>query len=137
MARKVSFSYIVTKGEPEIVLIKHDSCSGNTTSKSGLWLGSRGRTGVRGYVHGADRYPGSKCRRLAVCGAGVDWLANESICNVDDDRTLHGTGYGLLSIYAPAATRQRHETSDTLQTETATELSRPAARLTIYLTIIL
>ena len=39
-ARKVSFSYIVTKGEPEIVSIKHDSCSGNTTSKSGLWLGS-------------------------------------------------------------------------------------------------
>jgi len=36
VARKVSFSYIVTKGEPEIVLIKHDSCSGNTTSKSGL-----------------------------------------------------------------------------------------------------
>jgi len=96
VARKVSFSYIVTKGEPEIVLIKHDSCSGNTTSKSGLWLGSRGRTGVRGYVHGADRYPGSKCRRLAVCGAGVDWLANESICNVDDDRTLHVTRHGLL-----------------------------------------
>jgi len=148
VARKVSFSYIVTKGEPEIVLIKHDSCSGNTTSKSGLWLGSRGRTGVRGYVHGADRYPGSKCRRLAVCGAGADWLATESICNVDDDRTLHGTGHGvlgnwhwtghgLLSIYAPAATGQRHETSDTLQTETATELSRPAARLTKYLTIIL
>ena len=42
VARKVSFSYIVTKGEPEIVLIKHDSCSGNTTSKSGLWLGSIG-----------------------------------------------------------------------------------------------